>query len=259
MNHRTQASTCPDQTPVMFDVQIRQGCYDPNAPREKYLKVTIAVPDLPPVEILLPADVTHSLFTEGGVPWPELAQHAIRLRNACVGTERADIAALTGWLADQGNLEAFYQAWAQRRLSQLQKRAHKTACIIADHRKRWSLDVVPAELARVVELAQAPDFERHEPCPVACDRGDHPLTAPALSPDEFSREHRFVVAKINTLEVTVTVFEMINNGHRTVDPATITLYRDGVTVELADIAPADAVDLGHAMARAGQLAKTVRA
>jgi hypothetical protein len=139
------AITQPAPT-AAFAVEVREGCYAPATPRDKFVKVTVTVPGLT-VELLFPADMPHVLFSEGAQsyrPWSELAREAIRLRNASSGAERADVAELARWLADPANVDALDRVWAAYRLRHLQKRLRKTRVLMAEHCRRWGLEV-PAE------------------------------------------------------------------------------------------------------------------
>lgn len=123
-----------------FAVDIRQGCYVPCTPLDKFVKVTVTVPDLQPVELLIPMDMPHTSITEVGRPWSEITREAIRLRNAYSGTERADITALTQWLDDPANVNEFDQAWAARRLRKLQQNLKRAHVLLGEHCRRWGLE-----------------------------------------------------------------------------------------------------------------------
>jgi hypothetical protein len=148
-------STATTERPAaLFRVDVRLGCYS-GTPHEKCLKVTVTVPDLAPVELLIPADMPQYFITDGGRTWVELAREAIRRRNACSASERADVAALCGWLADGRNADALNQAWATHRLRQLQHRLRKAHTALAEHCQRWELDAsaqADAVGQRVTEL-----------------------------------------------------------------------------------------------------------
>jgi hypothetical protein len=122
-----------------FGLLVREGHYNPAAPRERSVRVVVTVPDLGPVMLLLPLDATCTLLVDGATPWPVLARRALDVHTALGGAPRADLLLLAAWLAVDTHWDAYTTAWAQHRARSLRRRAKRTYVLLGEHCRRWGI------------------------------------------------------------------------------------------------------------------------